>query len=76
MSLFSFFKKNKCDIAQCAKNRLHASVRKPGSDVVSNIKTDILEAVAQYPSVQENKVTFSSDKKQSALYITIPIQES
>jgi septum formation topological specificity factor MinE len=76
MSLFHFFKKDQCNTAQFAKNRLQASVRKPGTDVVSNIKTAILEAVAQHPGVQENKVTFSSDKKQSALYITIPIQES
>ncbi len=76
MSLFPFFKKNQCNTAQCAKNRLQASVRKPGTDVVSNIKTAILEAVAQHPSIQENKVIFSRDKKRSALYITIPIQES
>ncbi|MEC7030578.1 MAG: hypothetical protein VXW87_02800 [Pseudomonadota bacterium] len=76
MSLFPFFQKKKCHTAQCAKSRLHASVRSPGTDIVSSIKTTVLEALAQYTCVQENKITFSNDKKRSALTITVPIQDA
>ncbi len=75
MSIFPFFKK-KCHTAQCAKNRLHASVRTPPHDIVSNIQQTILDALGKFPRIQENNIHFSWDKKQKKLTISVPIQSA
>ena len=73
--LLPFFTRKKCHTAQCARNRLHASVRSSSSDMISNIKNAIIETLAQYPNIEENKVTFFTDKKKAALCVTVPLRE-